>query len=188
MKPFITFKKNFRRIYFVALLVLATLSFCVGCEKKPPLKIGDNAPVISGNDIHGEPVGLDRFKGKIVVIFFWTNSCCGDKLKLLEPLFRQYKDKGLAILAVNEGNSKEEVETYTKTNDLTFVMQTDEYAITSKRYGIIGFPTIFILDKNGIIRKKILGDIQTEQLQKLILQQSTIQKEIEANYEKSRSR
>lgn len=185
MRPFFKIITMYRPFFWVVLFVPAILYFCLGCSEKQPLKIGDNAPKISGNDIHGEPVGLDRFKGKVVILYFWTNSCCGDRLKLLEPFYRQYKDKGLALLALNEGDSKEIVESYAKANGLTFLMQTDEHGTTSKQYGIFGFPTIFILDKNGIIRKKILGDIQTGQLQKLAEKQFNIQKEIEANYEKT---
>ena len=170
--------------FWAAFFVLANLFFCTGCEKKQGVRIGDTPPVISGNDIHGEHVNLSKLKGKIFVIYFWTNSCCGDNLKKLEPYYRENKDKGLIVLAVNVGDSKEIVESYTKNNVLTFTMLTDEHAKLFKEYQAFGYPTIYILDKNGIVREKILGDIQTEKLQALVIKQFKIQKDVEANYEK----
>ena len=155
--------------FLIAISVLAGLVFSSGCDEKLGVKIGETPPGISGNDIHGEFVSLNQFKGKVVVLYFWTNSCCADRLKLLEPFYSQNKDRGLAVLAVNVGDSKEIVESYAKNNGLTFTLQTDERAMTSRQYRVFGFPTIFILDRNGIIREKILGDIQTAKLEKLVL-------------------
>ncbi len=176
-------------VFLSALLPLATFLLCVGCDSKPQgVKIGDTPPGISGNDVRGENVNLGQLKGKIVVIFFWTNSCCGDSVKQLEALYRQYKQDGLEILAVNELDSGNAVESYAKNNALTFPMLADEGANLFKQYHVFGFPTIFILDRNGTVREKIMGEIQTEKLQKLVERQFTIQKEIEANYEKTHSR
>lgn len=181
MKPPFRGQNIFSPIFLVVLFVLATLYFCLGCDNKQGVMIGGTPPGISGNDIHGEFVSLNQFKGKVVVLYFWTNSCCGDRLKLLEPFYSQNKDRGLAVLAVNVGDTKEIVESYAKTNGLTFTLQTDERAMTSRQYGVFGFPTIFILDRNGIIREKILGDIQIEKLQKLVVKQLNIQK-VSGNY------
>jgi peroxiredoxin len=174
----------FSPFYSSVFYLLAALYFCSGCENKPLFRIGDKSPSISGTNTHGERFSLDQLRGKVYIIFFWTNSCCGDKVKLLEPLYRQNRSKGLDVLAVNVGDTKEIVESYAKTNDLTFTLLTDEYSKISKQYGVFGFPTIFIIDKNGIIREKIHGDIPTDKLNKLLTKQFKIQTEIEANYEK----
>ena len=89
-----------------AFIVLLMSLFCsAGCENKQGIKIGDTPPVISGNDIFGHDISRSKPKAKIVIIYFWTGSCCGDSLKLLEPLYNENKDKGVAILAVNVGDS-----------------------------------------------------------------------------------
>lgn len=149
-------------------VMLASLSGMTGCDAKPGGQTGEKAPEISGTDIQGGLVSLGQFKGSVVVLCFWTNSCCGDRLKRLEPYYRQNRDKGLAILAINEGNTREDVASYAKENGLTFMVQTDEGGMTAREYGIFGFPTIFIIDRAGIIRKKILGDINPEQLDQLV--------------------
>lgn len=168
----------------ISISILASLFYFTGCEKKQLTKIGDTPPGISDIDIHGESITLSKLKGKIVVIYFWKNSCCGDSVKKLEPFYDKNKDKGLTILAVNVGDSKEIVESYAKNNSLTFVMLADEHSKLFNKYQVFGFPTIIILDKNGIVREKIHGDILIGQLQKLVEKHFNIQKEMEANYEK----
>jgi len=185
MKPPLKAPKIFSPFFFVVLFVLANLYYCLGCDNKQGGKIGDNAPDISANDIHGKYFSLSKLKGKVVVIYFWTNSCCGTNLKQLEPLYRQYKNNGLEILAINELDSKNVVESFARNNALTFTMLTDEKSMLFKHYEAFGFPTILILDGRGVIRNKILGDMQVENLQKLVVRQFNIQKEIDANYQKN---
>jgi cytochrome c biogenesis protein CcmG/thiol:disulfide interchange protein DsbE len=172
----------------LSIMVLTSLTFLAGCENKQGVKIGDTSPEISGKDIQGKDISLSKLKGKVVILYFWKNSCCGDSLKKLEPFQSESKDKGLAVMAVNVGDSQDIVESYVKDYALTFTMLTDENSKLFKQYHVIGFPTIFILDKNGIVREKIMGDIQTEKLAKLVVKQFTIKKRIEANYEKTHPR
>ncbi len=176
--------KIFSPAILLTLSVLTTLYCCTGCENNHGVKIGDTPPGISGNDIHGKDVTQSKLKARVVIIYFWTDSCCGDSLIQLEPLYRAYKDKGVVILAVNVGDPRETTELYAKNNALTFAMLTDEKAKLFKKYQVVGFPTVFILDKNGIVREKILGHIPIEKLEKLVKKQFKIQTEVEANYEK----
>jgi len=125
-------------------------------------------PEIYGADIHGENISMKKLRGKVVVLYFWTNSCCGDKLKLLEPYYVQNRDKGLAILAVNVADTRETVETYAKNTGVTFTLHSDEHSMTSREYGVFGFPTIFIVDREGVLRKRIMGHIEPSQLKKYV--------------------
>ena len=161
---------RFQWFFMALVMLLASLACLAGCAVKPAARTGEKAPEIAGTDLHGEPVSLARLRGRVVVVCFWTNSCCGDRLKRLEPYYRQNKDKGLAILAINEGNAGENVASYAEANGLTFTVQTDEGGLWAREYGVFGFPTIFIIDRKGIIRKKILGDAAPEQLDELVRQ------------------
>lgn len=161
--------------FLMAMMVLASLVCMAGCEAKPAARTGEKAPEIEGTDLHGEPVSLARLKGKVVVLCFWTSSCCSDRLKRLEPFYRQNRDKGLDILAINEGNTGKDVAAYAQATGLTFTMQTDEGGLLAREYGVFGFPTIFIIDREGIIRKKILGNVDPEQLDKLVSQMARVQ-------------
>jgi len=178
------FIQNFTKL----LLILFATSFFCGCEARPDVKTGKNAPAFSAMDITGKSVNLNQFKGKIVVIYFWQNSCCGDSLKLVEPIYRANSHKDLAIVAINVGDTKEVVTSYAKNNGLTFTLLTDEHSSIFEQYQAFGFPTIFIIDRNGVIRQKILGNIQADTLKKVIQRQFDMQKQAEASYEKNHPR
>lgn len=172
----------------ISLVFLAAL-LIFGCDtKKQDIQKGDAAPQFSVLDISSGTTSLSQNKGKIVVLYFWTNSCCGDNLKLVEPFYRANKRNNFEIIAINIGDTKEVVTSYAKSNGLTFSMLADEQSTLYKQYQVFGFPTIFIIDKHGIIREKILGNIQTGQLEKLIQHQIDIQKKAEDSYEKTHSR
>jgi len=160
----------FQRFFMALVMLLASLACMAGCDKKPEARMGEKAPEIAETDLHGEPTSLARFTGRVVVLCFWTDSCCGERLKRLEPYYRQNKGKGLDILAINEGNDGESVASYAEKNGLTFTLQTDKGGLLAREYGVFGFPTIFIIDREGIIRKKILGNADPEQLDKFVRQ------------------
>ncbi|MGA2151469.1 MAG: TlpA disulfide reductase family protein [Geobacteraceae bacterium] len=149
-------------------LLLSLSNFLSGCADKSVPKIGETPPAISCNDVTGEYISLNRLKGNVVVIYFWSSTCCGDRLKQHEPWFSLNKYKGLSILAVNVGGDENSVRLFATNNGLTFTMLTDEHGMISRQYGVIGFPTIFIIDRNGVIRNKIVGDIETAYLFKLV--------------------
>jgi peroxiredoxin len=163
------FTKLPREAFLLSIPLLILLIICSGCQNQQGVEIGRTAPGISGNDLHGEYVTLSMLKGKVVVIYFWTNSCCGGSLKELEPVYRRQRYNGLEILAINELNAEKEVQSYVKNNALTFTVLTDERSMLSRQYGVFGFPTILILDREGMVREKILGPIQAGKLEKLTL-------------------
>ncbi|BCS56070.1 TlpA disulfide reductase family protein [Geobacter sp. SVR] len=173
--------------YSTIVLIVFCVLFFGGCNSKQALQKGDAAPEFSVSDLSGRPISLSRNKGKITILYFWTNSCCGDSLKLVEPLYRAY-DKKLEVLAVNCGDSKEVAGAYARSNGLTFPMVADEQAALLERYRVRGFPTIYVIDAHGVIRDKILGHLSVVQLEKIILRQIDMQKKAGESYETIHSR
>lgn len=162
--------KRIKFRFFLALFLFCTFfsAALVGCREASAPKSGSVAPAISCNDVAGEYVSLSQLKNKVVVLYFWSSKCCGDKLKQLEPFYLRHKYDGLALVAIEVGGSKDTVASFVKLNRLTFSNITDEYESISRSYRVIGFPTIFVIDKMGVIQKKISGDVQNDQLSALI--------------------
>jgi peroxiredoxin len=161
--------KTNHRIFWVLCVFCLICTPLAGCKETPVPKSGEVAPAISCNDVAGEYVSLSQMRNKVVVLYFWSSKCCSEKVKELEPFYRKNKYNGLSILAIEVGGSKESVASFVKSNGLTFVNLTDEVDSLSRSYRVIGFPTIFVIDKKGIIQKKISGEVGIEQLSSLVL-------------------
>lgn len=152
----------------VGLLFLLLLTSLGSCSTGSAPEHGRTAPSISCNDIDGEYFSLDQLRGKVVVLFFWSSKCCSDKVKLLDSFYASNKDKGIAIVAVEVGGAKEAVAAFAKNNNLTFTNLTDEYEFISRSYRVIGYPTMFLIGKDGTVQKRISGEVDNDQLGKLV--------------------
>jgi cytochrome c biogenesis protein CcmG/thiol:disulfide interchange protein DsbE len=157
-----------RRIMLLCLTALLTLT---ACHKKPGLQIGDPVPSVSLKGFDGHPVKLpDDFKGKVVLVRFWSLDCgfC-DKtiLASLDRLYQKYKDQGFIPVAINESRIKEGDERLKPFEQLTYPMLADEYNAAARQFGVIGLPTTFIFDEQGILRDKLSGEAKSEEFEKL---------------------
>ena len=153
-------------VRIVGWVTLAAVAMATACSQRPEVVTGREPPGLVCNDLKGDAVVLGRLKGKVVVLFFWSGICCGDTVRELEPFYGRNKGKGLEIVAVNVGEARQTVEAYAA--GLSFTVALDDHAMSSWLYSITGVPTVFILDRSGIVREKILGDIRMATLGELV--------------------
>lgn len=143
---------------FFALLLAALLSSCGG---EPPVKLntGDAAPAFKTVKLDGAAVEFPAaYAGKPVVLRFWADWCkfCEGEMKLIDVV-RQRHD-GLAILAVNAGQDKATVEAFMAKLGVGYPAALDEKSAIAKRYGVVGLPTTYFIDAQGVVRGKIVGE------------------------------
>jgi peroxiredoxin len=155
---------------FIAALTGAI--FIAGCIKDRAWQIGDAAPEISALDLNDQTVKLSDFRGKVVVVRFWSAGCkaCLDEMPVIDAFSKRHNDKGLAVLAVNRGESKERVEKFVIRLNISYPVLLDPAAIASKKYSVTTVPTTFFIDRNGIARKVVPGPMTQEQFEKTILE------------------
>jgi len=158
---------KYLKLPILALLVSVPLS---GCNKPSGFQIGDQAPAVSLNDFNGKTVLMpEAFKGKVVLLRFWSIDCgfCDKKmLSVLEDFYQKYKDQGFIPVAVNESQLVKTDERLKNYDHLTYPMLVDEYGLVAKRFGVIGLPTTFVIDGQGIVRDKITGEAGSEEFEK----------------------
>jgi len=152
----------------VLLLVAITLG---GCNKRAGLQIGDTIPDVTLTDFQGKSVTLPKdIKGKVALVRFWSIDCgfCDKEILLsLEPLYQKYKDRGFVPVAINESRVAKTDERLKQFNHLTYPMLVDEYGLVAKRFGVIGLPTTFVIDEQGIVRDKLTGEAGIESFEKM---------------------
>ena len=157
---------------YLKLLLLGALaaSALSACNKHQGLQIGDPAPVVTLTDFNGKPVILpEAFKGKVMLVRFWALDCgfCDkEKLFALESFYQKYQDRGFIPVAINASRIDKTDERLKKFAHLTYPMLADEYGLVAKRFGVIGLPTTFVIDEEGIVRDKITGEAGIEDYEK----------------------
>jgi peroxiredoxin len=143
-----------------------------GCKpKKAQLRIGDPPPAVTLSDLKGNKVNMPAdFKGKVVVIRFWADWCpkCAEEMPVIDTIYKKYKDKGLVVLAVNTGQTKEKAEAFINNLNVSYPALLDTDTSIAKRYGVIGLPTTFIIDRSGAIKEKILGEADRNAFEKSV--------------------
>lgn len=169
-------KRMFRALKrrVLPLAVLTTACTCVifiaGCAKEQSWQIGARAPQISILDLNEKTVKLSEFRGQVVVLRFWQTGCkaCVAGMPVLDDYSKRYREKGLAVLAVNMGNPKALVEVFAKGLKLSYPVFLDPALIAAKKYGVRAVPTTYFIDRKGIAQKVVVGEITRELFDKTV--------------------
>lgn len=105
------------------------------------------------NDLSGSPVSLSDFKGTVVFLNFWAIWCgpCRSEIPSMQKLYEEMLDEGFVFLAVNIGESKEDVSAFAEKAGITFPVLLDTTREVAKTYGASGIPMTWIIDTNGFI-------------------------------------
>lgn len=128
-------------------------------EKETGISIGSVAPNFILENLQGEQVSLDDYRGKTVIVNFWTTTCpyCIKEMPDFQKIYSERKDTDFTILAVNIGESKATVNNFMKKNNYTFPVVFDKKGEVSYMYNITGVPTSIIIDGEGIVRGIRMG-------------------------------
>ena len=127
-----------------------------------PIQLGLEAPNFTFPDLNGQRVTLLDHRGKVVLVNIWASWCppCRQEMPSMQRLYEEFRGKNLEILAVSiDSNGREAVDPFMRKIDLTFPVLLDPKETIKPLYGITGVPESFIVDKEGILVKKIIGPI-----------------------------
>ena len=143
-----------------AVLVLSLLTAC-GNEPPARVNLGDAAPAAEARHLDGTRVQVPAaFAGKPLVMRCWADWCryCEGEMKGIEPVYQRYRGRGLEVLAINVGQDPATAEAFGRRLGISYPVLVDQEAAVARRYGVVGLPTTFFVDSQGIIRGKIVGE------------------------------
>jgi peroxiredoxin len=163
-------KKTIRRILAAGLFFIFVISFSISLplsrhsaealEPWPvePL-IGNSAPDFSLEDLNGRNVSLSSFIGKPVLLNFWATWCpyCRKERAHLDKLYKDYSDKNLVIVSISIDRSVETFKKFMEKKPAHFVNLYDGQSRVASTFHVAGLPTSFLIDRNGIIKRKFTG-------------------------------
>ena len=109
---------------------------------------------LSGDGLDGKPVGIDQYKGKTVLVHFWTSGVDSVRKDLPDILkvYEKFQSKGFDVIGVNLDTNKAELTAYLKANPLPWSQIYEEGGMDSRLaddFGIIAQPTMFLVDGSG---------------------------------------
>lgn len=141
-----------------------------GLKRFEACATGSLAPEIAGIDMKGNPISLSQFKGKYVLVDFWSSGCgwCRKETVHLQRAYDLFKDKNFTILGVSSDfrqkdwlNAIEEDKSYWD----HLLIPKDDIKKVMDQYCIIGIPHIILVDPKGII---IAKELRGEEIAKTI--------------------
>jgi len=151
---------------FLCLVVLGAVVSLTACTKKEtakslgPLQENSPAPTITVNSLAGKPLNLADLKGKVVVLNFWATWCppCREEIPSMMKLNSAMAGKPFQMVAVSiDEGGQPAIESFFKTSGFSLPAYTDPDNRAAKAYGITGVPETFVIDKNGILLKRVIG-------------------------------
>ncbi len=140
----------------------------------------NSAPEFSdGKWINSEPLSLEKLRGQVVLVDFWTFGCynCINTLPALKGYNAKYGDSGLTIVGVETPETSSErvfdnLVGAVRKRGITYPVVTDYDGDTWLSYKVNAWPTVIILDKQGRIRYKHVGegsyDVQEQVIKTLL--------------------
>jgi len=147
----------------VAALVLGAAALVKFGPKLEGVEVGKRAPDFKAmNIVSGDSISLHKASdGQVTLVNIWATYCipCRAEMPAMEKLYKELGPRGFRIIAisVDEGSTKD-VEAFVKEYGLTFDVLQDRSGDIQRVYQTTGVPESFLLDKNGVIVKKVIGE------------------------------
>lgn len=163
-------------------------------EKAVDLKVGDKAIDFTMEDINNKSVTLSSFKGKYLLLEFWSSGCgpCRFENPIIRKAYNKYKINDFEVLGVCLDRNKDRWQGAVKKDSINWTTVCDysgnkgEVPIT---YSISYIPANFLIDKSGtIIAKDVRGVNLHKKLEKLFNNRELTKEEIDKLKPKMRFR
>jgi thiol-disulfide isomerase/thioredoxin len=134
------------------------------------------APDLAAGDwINSEPLKLKDLRGRVVLIDFWTFGCfnCRNTLPFIKGWHDRYRDKGLTVVGVHspEFDYERKVESLRRevtSLEIHYPVVSDNDYKTWDAYNVAAWPTIFLLDKQGRVRWRHVGEGNYDEAERII--------------------
>ena len=136
------------------------------------LSANKSAPAVTFVNLQGTKITMTSLRGKVVLVNFWATSCatCIKEMPQMVDTFNRYKNSGLDFVAVAMTEDPPNyVLNYAQTRQLPFTVALDPQSTLAKAFGDVrSTPTTFLIDKQGKIIKRYVGEPDFPALRQLL--------------------
>ena len=149
-----------------ALLITLAVLFYQSLSGRQP------APDVTYVNLKGEKISAQSLRGKVVMVNFWATSCstCIAEMPQMTETYNKYHQKGLEFIAVAMSyDPPNYVLNYVETRKLPFQVALDVQGKLAQSFGDVKLtPTTFVIDKQGKIIKRYVGQPSFAELHGLL--------------------
>lgn len=151
-----------KRLCLTLFVLGALFAGCSREKAEAPAMVGSPAPDFTLRDLAGHEVRLSDLRGHVLLVNFWATWCppCREEIPSMLRLNRAMAGKPFRMLAISiDEGGKQAVEAYLSNDGAALPVLLDTGGKIGKRYGITGVPETFVVDRKGVIIKKIIGPL-----------------------------
>jgi peroxiredoxin len=158
--------RNLRLPLLLALIAIA-LTGCKPADDKEELlfksderylpMVGKPSPPLKFKALDGREVDLEKLKGKVVLLDFWATWCppCIEEIPHVRAAYERFHKEGFEIVGISFDADRQRLEDMVKRENLQWPQYFDgggRDAAPGKTFGILHWPSMWLLDRNGVIR------------------------------------
>ena len=151
---------------------IAAVLLALGGIRYATLATSTPAPQVTFISIQGEKISTEKLRGKVVMVNFWATSCvtCIKEMPAMVETYNKFKGQGREFVAVAMSyDPPNYVVNYTETRKLPFKVAVDSGGDIARAFGDVTLtPTTFVIDKDGQIIKRYVGEPEWTSLHALL--------------------
>jgi len=129
-----------------------------------PVSVESKAPDFTAIDVvTRDTVRMEQYRGDVVLLNVWATWCgpCVAEMPSMQRLYDELGPEGLKVVAVSVDRAEsDEVQQWIEERGLSFDVLHDQPAVIERIYNTTGVPESFVIDREGIIVKRIIGPVQ----------------------------
>jgi thiol-disulfide isomerase/thioredoxin len=141
---------------------------------RPPATVTDENRVATPFAVQlsdGKLLSSESLKGKVLLVNFWATWCpyCLKEMPIIQDYWQAHRAEGFEVLAASVDDTPEKIAAYMKDKGYTFPAAPMDQTVLNTFGNVSTVPTSFIVDRNGVIRHKIAGQVHGGRLDDLVL-------------------
>ncbi len=135
-----------------------------------PVEVNYPAPELSLENIKGNTESLSDFQGMVVLVNNWATWCppCKAEMPTLVAFFNNHAPDGLMVIAVEAGESKDEVQKFVDQFKMPFHVWLDPKGYSASAFKNSYLPNSYVIDRSSTVRLTWTGQINREMLEKYV--------------------
>ena len=169
------------KIFHTLIIAIICLTFtqAAGSGELSPYTAEPGMAAFDLPDLKGQQHTLEDYRGQVVLVNFWASWCppCIQEMPMLERLQQALDEQPFEILTVNVGEQKYRVWKFVKLINLGLPVILDARRDTFNSWELSVLPTSFLLDKQGNVRYRVVGDVEWDSEEVITLIESLINEE-----------